>query len=228
MGQSWRGWGECFPIPRRETGLKKGFALQKTNPRQAEKRPNRSQTAGMCSGRVQYGARKIYDHLFCSTTIEFKKTMKIAVASEHRGFKAKDRILAEVRQLQHEALDFGPATDEMCDYPDFAAKAARAVACGEVDRAILIGGTGIGMNIVANKFPGVRAALCHDDLSAQISRSHNDSNVLCLSINLFGAEVAPRIIKIWLETPFEGGRHARRVSKIAKLDEARQNHSTQQ
>jgi len=164
-------------------------------------------------------------NIFCSTTIEFKKTMKIAVASEHRGFKAKDRILAEVRQLQHEALDFGPATDDMCDYPDFAAKAAQAVACGEVDRAILIGGTGIGMNIVANKFPGVRAALCHDDLSAQISRSHNDSNVLCLSINLFGAEVAPRIIKIWLETPFEGGRHARRVAKIAKLDEARQNHS---
>ena len=154
--------------------------------------------------------------------------MKIAVASEHRGFKAKDRILAEVRQLQHAALDFGPVTDEMCDYPDFAAKAAMAVACGEVDRAILIGGTGIGMNIVANKFPGVRAALCHDDLSAQISRSHNDSNVLCLSINLFGAEVAPRIIKIWLETPFEGGRHARRVAKIAKLDEHRQNHSPQQ
>ena len=145
--------------------------------------------------------------------------MKIAVASEHRGFKAKDRILNQVRELQHEALDFGPYSDELCDYPDFAAKAARAVSIGEVDRAILIGGTGIGMNIVANKFPGVRAALCIDDLAAQISRSHNDSNVLCLSVNLFGDDVTPRLIKIWLETPFEGGRHARRVAKIAELDQ---------
>jgi ribose 5-phosphate isomerase B len=147
--------------------------------------------------------------------------MKIAVASEHRGFKAKDRILAQVRDLHHEALDFGPTTEEMCDYPDYAAKAARAVSRGEVDRAILIGGTGIGMNIVANKFPGVRAALCQDDLAAQISRSHNDSNVLCLSVNLFGDDVTTRMIKIWLETPFEGGRHARRVAKIAELDLAR-------
>ena len=147
--------------------------------------------------------------------------MKIAVASEHRGFKAKDRILSQVRELQHEGLDFGPLSEEMCDYPDFAAKAARAVSNGEVDRAILIGGTGIGMNIVANKFPGVRAALCHDDLSAQISRSHNDSNILCLGVNLFGDDVTPRLIKIWLDTPFEGGRHARRVAKIANLDPGR-------
>ena len=147
--------------------------------------------------------------------------MKIAVASEHRGFKIKDRILSQVQELRHEALDFGPSTDEMCDYPDYAGKAAGAVSRGEVDRAILIGGTGIGMNIVANKFPGVRAALCHDDLSAQISRSHNDSNVLCLSVNLFGDDVTARMIKIWLETPFEGGRHARRVAKIAELEQAR-------
>ena len=147
--------------------------------------------------------------------------MKIAVASEHRGFKVKDRILSQLSELQHEGLDFGPPNEETCDYPDYAAKAARAVSRGEVDRAILIGGTGIGMNIVANKFPGVRAALCHDDLSAQISRSHNDSNVLCLSANLFGDEVTTRMIKIWLDTPFEGGRHARRVAKIAELDQER-------
>ena len=144
--------------------------------------------------------------------------MKIAVASEHRGFRAKERILSQIKELNHDALDFGPLTDEMCDYPDFAATAALAVSNGEVDRAILIGGTGIGMNIVANKFPRVRAALCHDDLQAQISRSHNDANVLCLSVNLFGDDVTPRLIKIWLETPFEGGRHARRVAKIAELD----------
>lgn len=145
--------------------------------------------------------------------------MKIAIASEHRGFKAKDRILTQVREWNHEALDYGPSSDEMCDYPDYAAKASRAVSCGEVDRAILIGGTGIGMNIVANKFPGIRAALCHDELSAQISRSHNDSNVLCLSVNLINDDVTLRLIKIWLETPFEGGRHARRVAKIRELEQ---------
>lgn len=144
--------------------------------------------------------------------------MKIAVASEHRGFRVKDRILSYLRELQHEALDFGPATDEMCDYPDYAAKAARAVSRGEVDRAILIGGTGIGMTIVANKFRGVRAALCYDDLSAQISRSHNDANILCLSVNMSGDGSAPRMIKTWLQTPFEGGRHARRIAQIARFE----------
>jgi ribose 5-phosphate isomerase B len=144
--------------------------------------------------------------------------MKVAVASEHRGYKAKDGILSYLKELHHEALDFGPNTEEMCDYPDFAAKAAAAVSKGEVERGILIGGTGIGMNIVANKFPGVRAALCHDELSAQISRSHNDANILCLSVDLFGEAVAARMIKVWLETPFEGGRHARRLAKIAECE----------
>jgi ribose 5-phosphate isomerase B len=147
--------------------------------------------------------------------------MRIAVASEHRGYKAKDRILAQVKELQHEALDFGPSNDEMCDYPDYAAKAAQAVSNGEIDRAILIGGTGIGMTIVANKFTGVRAALCHDELSAQISRSHNDANILCLSADLIGHDTAARTIKIWLETPFEGGRHARRNAKIADVEQQR-------
>jgi len=146
--------------------------------------------------------------------------MKIAVASEHRGFKAKDKILSLVSQLHHEALDFGPATDEMCDYPDFAARAALAVSRGEVDRAILIGGTGIGMNIVANKFNGVRAALCHDDLSAEMSRHHNDANILCMSVDLLGEQFATRMIEVWLATPFEGGRHARRIAKIEQLEHA--------
>jgi ribose 5-phosphate isomerase B len=145
--------------------------------------------------------------------------MKIAVASEHRGYKAKHRILAQLKELDHEALDFGPPNDEMSDYPDFASKAARAVSTGEIDRAILIGGTGIGMTIVANKFPGVRAALCHDELSAQISRSHNDANILCLSADLFGEDLAGRMVKTWLETTFEGGRHARRNAKIAKIEQ---------
>ena len=147
--------------------------------------------------------------------------MKIAVASEHRGFKAKDRILSQVKELHHEALDFGPLTDEMCDYPEFAGKAALAVSTGEIDRAILLGGTGIGMTIVANKFNGVRAALCHDELSAQISRSHNDANILVLSVDLFSEETSARMIKIWLETPFDGGRHARRNAKLAQCEQDR-------
>ena len=142
--------------------------------------------------------------------------MKIAVASEHRGFRAKERILSQIKELNHDALDFGPLTDEMCDYPDFAAKAALAVSNGEVDRAILIGGTGIGMNIVANKFPRVRAALCHDDLQAQISRSHNDANVLSLGERMMDLPTALQIVDTFLTTPFEGGRH---MARIQQLDE---------
>lgn len=145
--------------------------------------------------------------------------MRIAVASEHRGFKVKDGILNQVRKLHHEALDFGPANSEMCDYPDYAAKAARAVSSGDVDRAILIGGTGIGMSIVANKFRGVRAALCHDDFAAELSRSHYDANVLCLSVDMMRDRLITRMIELWLTTPFEGGRHARRIAKIAEYEQ---------
>ncbi len=144
--------------------------------------------------------------------------MKIVVASEHRGFKAKHKILSQLKAMNHEAIDFGPLTQETCDYPDYAAKAALAVSKGEVDRAILVGGTGVGMSIVANKFRGVRAALCHDDLSAEISRSHNDANILCLSADLFSEELAARMIEVWLTTPFAGGRHARRITKIAQCE----------
>lgn len=146
--------------------------------------------------------------------------MKIAVASDHRGFNIKDRILSQVIELHHEALDLGPTNSEICDYPDFGAKAARAVSEGKVDRAILICGSGIGMCIVANKFKGVRAALCHDDLSAEMSRRHNDANVMCLSADLLGERLASRMIELWLSTPFEGGRHARRIAKIAEYEQA--------
>lgn len=147
--------------------------------------------------------------------------MKIAVASDHRGFNIKDRILAQIAELHHEAKDLGPSTSDICDYPDFGAKAAQAVSAGEVDRAILICGSGIGMCIIANKFPGVRAALCHDDLSAEMSRRHNDANVMCLSADLLGERLASRMIELWLSTPFEGGRHARRIAKIAEYEQSR-------
>ena len=144
--------------------------------------------------------------------------MKIAVASDHRGFNIKDKILSQVAQLNHEVQDFGPMSADICDYPDFGAKAAQAVSDGRVDRAILNCGSGIGMSIVANKFRGVRAALCHDDLTAEMSRRHNDANVLCLSADLLGEKLIDRMVEIWLKTEFEGGRHARRVGKIADLE----------
>ena len=142
--------------------------------------------------------------------------MKIAVASDHRGFAVKGKVLALLAELEHDGLDHGPDSSDSVDYPDFAATVAAAVSDGTVDRGILICGTGMGMCIVANKFNGVRAANCHDDLTAGMSRRHNNSNVLCLSADLLGDRLVNRMIEIWLETEFEGGRHARRVDKIAE------------
>ncbi|MGC1273141.1 MAG: ribose 5-phosphate isomerase B [Planctomycetaceae bacterium] len=144
--------------------------------------------------------------------------MRIAVASDHRGYAVKGRILELVRALGHEGLDFGPDGPDNVDYPDYAAKVAQAVSAAEVDRGILICGTGVGMCIVANKFSGVRAAPCHDDLTAEMSRMHNDANVLCLSADLLGDRLVNRMVEIWLATQFEGGRHARRLAKIAEFE----------
>ena len=148
--------------------------------------------------------------------------MKIAVASDHRGFTVKGMVLALLSELGHDGLDRGPDSSESVDYPDFAAEVASAVAEGTADRGILICGTGMGMCIVANKFAGVRAANRHDDLTAEMSRRHNDSNVLCLSADLLGDRLVNRMIEIWLETEFEGGRHARRVDKIAEHEPQQQ------
>ena len=145
--------------------------------------------------------------------------MKIAIGSDHRGFEAKRRLAAFLRTLQHEVLDLGPEGSDSVDYPDFAFEVSRAVSDGRVQRGILICGTGIGMCIAANKVPGVRAAPCHDSITAEMSRRHNDSNVLCLSADLLGEELIDRMVRIWLDTEFEGGRHARRVEKIMKYEE---------
>lgn len=144
--------------------------------------------------------------------------MKIAVASDHRGFSVKGKILSLLKELGHEGLDYGPEKSESVDYPDYAAKVAKSVANKEVDRGILICGTGIGMCIVANKFPGVRAAPCHDDLTAEMSRLHNDANVLCLSADLLGDRLVNRMVEIWVTTAFEGGRHKRRVDQISEFE----------
>jgi len=144
--------------------------------------------------------------------------MKIAIGSDHRGFDAKKRIMALLEKLGHEVNDVGPFGNESVDYPDFALQVANAVGTGQVDRGILICGTGIGMCIAANKVSKVRAAPCHDSITAEMSRRHNDANVLCLSADLLGDELIDRMIRIWLSTGFEGGRHARRVDKITRYE----------
>ena len=145
--------------------------------------------------------------------------MKIAIGSDHRGFEVKRRIVSLLQQLGHEILDVGPPGRESVDYPDFAFQVALAVGEGRVERGILVCGTGIGMCIAANKVRNVRAAPCHDSITAEMSRRHNDANVLCLSADLLGEELIDRMVRIWLETEFEGGRHARRVDKITRFEQ---------
>ena len=147
--------------------------------------------------------------------------MKIAVANDHRGIKAIEQVKAIIAQLNHECVDFGKEKEQPVDYPDVAYQAAEAVSTKEVDMAILVCGTGIGMSIAANKVKGVRAALCYDELNAKISREHNDANVLCLSGDLLGTSALRKIVETWLTTNFSGGRHQRRVNKISAIEEGK-------
>jgi len=147
--------------------------------------------------------------------------MKIVVGSDHRGFKAKEVIKAIVTQLGHECIDVGTDSSDPVDYPDYAYVAAMAVAKNDADRAILICGTGIGTSITTNKVKGIRAALCHDELSTQISRDHNDANVLCISGELIGDVLMRKMVEVWLSTEFSGGRHQRRINKITAIEEGK-------
>ena len=147
--------------------------------------------------------------------------MRVAVGSDHRGFGAKQLIMAIVGQMGHECVDVGTNNVTPVDYPDLAYVAARSVSEKQVDRAILICATGLGMSIAANKVRGVRAALCHDELSAHIARDHNDTNVLCLSGDQTGEVLLRKIVETWISTEFSGGRHQRRVNKIMAIEEGR-------
>ncbi len=140
--------------------------------------------------------------------------MKIAVASDHRGVHVKQKILRQLADMGIEAIDLGPANTDRVDYPDYAAKVANAITDHQVDRGILVCGTGIGMSIAANRYHGVRAALCHDDMTAEMSRRHNDSNVLCLSADLLGEQLITRMTEVWVKTQFEGGRHQVRLDRL--------------
>ncbi|MBM4334499.1 MAG: RpiB/LacA/LacB family sugar-phosphate isomerase [Deltaproteobacteria bacterium] len=145
--------------------------------------------------------------------------MRIALAADHAGFEFKARLARELGRLGHDVTDFGTGSTESCDYPDHAIPAARAVAEGKADRAILICTNGIGMAMTANRIPGVRAALIYNARTAVMTRKHHDSNALCLGAGEFPAEELLAWVRLWLDTEFEGGRHARRVGKFEALDE---------
>jgi ribose 5-phosphate isomerase B len=148
--------------------------------------------------------------------------MKVAVGSDHRGFDAKQVVKALILQMGHECVDFGTdGTTKPVDYPDLAYVVAKAVSEKQVDRAILICATGLGMSIAANKVRGIRAALCHDELSARIARDHNDTNVLCLSGDQIGEVLLRKIVEAWMSTNFSGGRHQRRINKIIAIEQGR-------
>ncbi len=145
--------------------------------------------------------------------------MRIALGADHRGIEVYRHLCATLAEQGHEVLETSADHNgETCDYPDRAWPVARAVAEGKADYGILICGTGIGMSIAANKVDGVRAALVFDEVGADLSRRHNDANVLCLPADMLGGRVVDRIVAAWLNTPFEGGRHARRVNKVAAIE----------
>jgi len=145
--------------------------------------------------------------------------MKLAVASDHRGYEAKRRLVPLLKKLGHDTEDFGCDGTSAVDYPDHAAPAARAVADGRCDAAILMDGSGIGMSIAANKVRGVRAALAHDEVTARRAREHNHCNVLCLGTDLLSEDQIRQIVEIFLTTPYGDGRHTRRVSKLKTLEQ---------
>lgn len=144
--------------------------------------------------------------------------MKIALSSDHGGFRLKEAIKKDLVEKGYEVEDFGSTSTDSCDYPDFAIPVAKKVASGEFDRGILICGTGIGIGIVANKIKGVRAALCHDTFSAQATRNHNDANVLTMGERVVGEGLALKIVETFLNSDFEAGRHQRRIDKITALE----------
>lgn len=144
--------------------------------------------------------------------------MKVAIGCDHAGVSLKNETLSVLKELGITWKDFGTTTEESVDYPDFGEKVSGEVSKGNFERGILICGTGIGMSIVANKFPGVRAALCHESYSAKMSRLHNDANLLVLPSRTINEGTAKEIVKIWFTTSFEGGRHQRRLDKIKAIE----------
>ena len=145
--------------------------------------------------------------------------MKLAVCSDHGGYELKQKLIPFIEGLGHEVTDFGCYSEASVDYPDYAFPMAEAVARGQYDRGVAVCGTGIGVSICCNKVEGIRCALCGDVLSAELTRRHNDSNVLAMGGRIIGVETAKAIARVWLSTEFEGGRHIARLDKIAAYSE---------
>ena len=150
--------------------------------------------------------------------------MRIAIGADHAGFALKQHLVRMLRALGHEVDDRGTHDETTIDYPPICADVARAVVEGRAERGIVIGGSGQGEQMAANKVPGVRAALCNDLYTARMSRAHNDANVLAMGGRIVGCGLAEEIVRVWLETPFEGGRHQRRVDQIMDLERLRSLH----
>jgi ribose 5-phosphate isomerase B len=144
--------------------------------------------------------------------------MKIAIGADHAGYELKEQLLRMLREEGLEVEDVGTFSTDSVDYPDFAAAVGRKVVSGEAERGVLVCGTGIGVAIAANKLDGVRAASCHDHFTARMARAHNDANVVTVGARVVGVGVAEEIVRTFLATPFEGGRHGRRVDKIRDLE----------
>jgi len=145
--------------------------------------------------------------------------MRIAIGADHAGFELKNQLGDALRQTGHDVCDFGTNSAESADYPDYAARVAKAVSSGTAERGVLVCGTGVGMSIAANKVSGVRAALGVTPEEVRLTRAHNDANVLTLGARFTELPLAQQLLQTFLETPFEGGRHARRVAKIAQLED---------
>lgn len=144
--------------------------------------------------------------------------IQIGLACDHGGFELKEELKAFLKSMGAEPMDLGSFNEDSVDYPDYGTLVSEKVSRGELERGILICGTGIGMSIVANKFRGVRAALVNDLYSSRLSREHNDANILVIGGRIVGKDLAKEIVRVWLETPFAGGRHKRRLEKIETLE----------
>lgn len=147
--------------------------------------------------------------------------MRIAIGADHAGFPLKEALIPTLREAGHEVIDLGTDSEEPVDYPIFCANAAREVVAGRADRAIVLGGSGQGEQIAANKVDGARAALCNDQYTARLAREHNDANVLAMGGRIVADDLARKIVEVFLNTPFAGGRHERRVAQLKDLEEGR-------
>jgi ribose 5-phosphate isomerase B len=148
--------------------------------------------------------------------------MRVAIGSDHAGFRLKEHLKEVLKDGGHEVIDLGTDSEEPVDYPPICAGVGKEVAAGRAERGIVLGGSGQGEQIVANKIVGVRAALCNDLYTARLSRAHNDANVLAIGARIVADELAEEILGVWLATPFEGGRHVQRIEQIAAIEQEEQ------